>query len=267
MTEGYRNIQVTLCLQQTAKLILEDFDLACCQVMFNGSLEGTDAFVKVMQSGWKENLSTKKIPIDRISKYERRGVSFPIVCDITEPLNQKYVSWSADIKDTLSSLREYCPAYKYLTFPLPIPDSNWMNIYTGNDEKIPAWGKSPVKEYPQVLCVRPDDSERIMVNAEFVVKGLNRSVYKSSIQDMLLERAKAIMMRYISSVGICETEASDHLTFSESTHKDILHQVDQKKTCKVSCLVTLENKVSKIDLRTYFSTLCTGCVVLSCTPM
>jgi hypothetical protein len=117
-TPAYPIIQIIGCYSQSWEAVLQDFDLACCQVAFDGhDFQVTEAFNQVSTNDWCEAIpSTVIIPSNRLEKYRARGITFDVM---PESIGSIFV------QPDLAEVLEQRP----MTWPLAYPVEDWTVNY------------------------------------------------------------------------------------------------------------------------------------------
>lgn len=116
--KGLPEIQLILILK--GQEVLEDFDLKCCQVLFDGRVKMAKGFSQVMNDGWKETL-TARVSRNRTDKYRARGITFFGLKELDHDARQYELQRTVDEEEFMNHLEPLL----WISFPLSIP-GDWL---------------------------------------------------------------------------------------------------------------------------------------------
>jgi hypothetical protein len=175
------NIQIILTTK--GEELVQEFDLKCCQAMFDGtSIKMTADFKKVKDNNWVEVLASK-VSSNRLTKYVQRGIIF---CNIT-----KYESYPSE-QVPLSYEQGVPDGYKHVSFPLEVAGSSWKKAYL-EDTKRASSKFSLIDKTP---------FPRFILMGEFTID--NRETYEDT---RLLQKAKDMRDKYIGALTPSQTNS------------------------------------------------------------
>ena len=128
---------------------LVEFDLDCCMVGYNGSIQATPAFHKCMLNNWTFEL-LKPVKAYRLIKYKERGINIINIngcellenhADFIEANRNKYLKYVDESPTRLLYLVRalFGLKYSHLTLPLkPIANKVWIDFYNDSGETYDA---------------------------------------------------------------------------------------------------------------------------------